>query len=175
MGQAEKALAELNTVMAISEEVGDNYLQAQACRALGTQYSKLGRLQEAVETLQKHFQLTKKLLLKGPAPVEAPAPAGSSSSSSKNPAVKPADAQHTVTSQDLDIARAFIGVSRGNLLLGVYCVAMQSNLPALLDWKLNRTDIATNRTGLPTATDTSVEAGWAARLNDGTDNSSLHS
>jgi tetratricopeptide (TPR) repeat protein len=176
MGQAEKALAELNTVMAISEEVGDNYLQAQACRALGTQFSKLGRLQEAVETLQKHFQLTKKLLLKGPAPAEAPAPAaGSSSSSLKNPAVKPADAQHTVTSQDLDIARAFIGVSRGNLMLGVYCVAMQSNLPALLDWKLNRTDIATNRTGLPTATDTSVEAGWAARLNDGTDNSSLHS
>lgn len=166
MNQSEKALHELNTVMAISEEVGDHYLQAQACRALGTLYSKLGRLQEAVETLQKHFQLTKKLLLKPPPQLEAPnsppkngQQQGQSQKAGSSSSV--ADKQHTVTSQDLDVARAFIGISRGNLLLGAYCVAMQSNLPALLDWKLNRSDVSGGGATATTATETSVGAAAA--------------
>lgn len=154
MGQSEKALNELNTVMAISEEVGDNYLQAHACRALGTLFSKLGRLQEAVETLHKHFQLTKKLLLRSPLNDNSPT---LSTSPNKQQQQKGPDAQHVVTSQDLDMARAYIGISKGNLLLGVYCVAMQDCLPALLDWKLNRTEISSAGTGIPTATEASLE------------------
>ena len=146
MSQPDKALAELNTVMTISEEVGDHYLQAQACRSLGTLYSKLGRLQEAVDTLQKHFQLTKKLLLKAPAAESGPA-TGSPTNKNAPRSNNSPDPQHTVTSHDLDIARAYIGISRGNLLLGQYCVALQGNLTALLDWKLNRTDIATSLKG----------------------------
>lgn len=154
MGQSEKALAELMTVVSISEEVGDSYLQAQACRALGTLFSKLGRLKEAVEILQRHFQLTKKLLSKAPAAGDA---AGAQKSSS--------DSHHTVTSQDLDMARAFIGVSKGNLMLGTYTIAMQSNLTALLDWKLNRTEIPKHRAaGGAGATDTASASASVAQV-----------
>lgn len=157
MGQSEKALAELMTVVSISEEVGDSYLQAQACRALGTLFSKLGRLKEAVEILQRHFQLTKKLLAKAPGAVE------NTPGTLHHKSASTADAQHTVTSQDLDIARAFIGVSKGNLMLGTYTIAMQSNLTSLLDWKLNRTEIpkAKGPTGAPTDTTASAAASVA--------------
>ncbi|KAJ1439141.1 hypothetical protein B484DRAFT_476993 [Ochromonadaceae sp. CCMP2298] len=131
MGQSDKALHELMTVVSISDDVGDSYLQAQACRALGTLYSKLGRLKEAVEILQRHFNLLKKLLYKSNGGGGPPGAEGA----------KAGDSNHTVTSQDLDMARVFIGISKGNLLLGTYTLAMQSNIGALLDWKLNRTEI----------------------------------
>eukprot|EP01034_Spumella_vulgaris_P025369 gene25369-31820_t len=47
LGQPDKALAELTLVHTISEQAGDTYLQAQACRSLGTLYSKMGRLDAA--------------------------------------------------------------------------------------------------------------------------------
>jgi tetratricopeptide (TPR) repeat protein len=178
MNQTEKALHELTTVMAISEEVGDHYLQAQACKALGTLFSKLGRLQDAVDTLHKHFQLTKKLLLKPPPPPQDPAPSAGGSGATKAGmgAQSKADVQHMVTSRDLDIARAYIGISRGNLLLGAYSIAMQGNLVALLDWKLNRTDI-TAKTG--TATEGTMATGATAAQRraeaDAGDVNSLHS
>ena len=159
MGQSEKALGELMMVVSISDEVGDSYLQAKACRALGTLYSKLGRLKEAVETLQRHFQLTKKLLLKPPAaePVRAPGSPGG-----KGPKSAAADIHHTVTSQDLDVARAFIGISKGNMLLGTYAIALQSNLSTLLDWKLNRTEVARPAKPLTTNTSTATNTSSAA-------------
>lgn len=139
--------------------MGDSYLQAKACRALGTLYSKLGRLKEAVETLQRHFQLTKKLLLKPPAaePVRAPGSPGG-----KGPKSAAADIHHTVTSQDLDVARAFIGISKGNMLLGTYAIALQSNLSTLLDWKLNRTEVARPAKPLTTNTSTATNTSSAA-------------
>jgi tetratricopeptide (TPR) repeat protein len=144
MGHADKALHELMTVISISEEAGDLYLQAQASRALGTLYSKVGRLKEAVETLQKHFLLTKKLLLKGPA-------------TNNNGASGP-DELHTITNQDMDIARAFIGISKGNLLLGTYTIALQMNLTSLLDWKLNRTDIPGSAAAVATVSEAAAAA-----------------
>lgn len=173
MGQPEKALGELMMVVTISDEVGDSYLQAKACRALGTLYSKLGRLKEAVETLQRHFQLTKKLLLKPPAPPEpARAPGSPGGKGLKGGA---ADTHHLVTSQDLDVARAFIGISKGNMLLGTYAVALQSSLSTLLDWKLNRTEVArVAKHALPTTTSTTAAADVAA-VADLADNSSVTS
>lgn len=167
MGQSEKALGELMMVVSISDEVGDSYLQAKACRALGTLYSKLGRLKEAVETLQRHFQLTKKLLLKPPAPEPTRGPGSPGGRQLKGGAAS-ADAHHTVTSQDLDIARAFIGISKGNMLLGIYAIALQSNLSTLLDWKLNRTEIVrAAKPLLPVATEST--------LTDHTDSASVSS
>lgn len=64
LGQAEKALNELKLVHKISEQAGDSYLQAQACKALGTLYSKVGKLEAAVEILQKHFNLLKSIMMK---------------------------------------------------------------------------------------------------------------
>mmetsp|Transcript_9013 Transcript_9013/g.14955 ORF Transcript_9013/g.14955 Transcript_9013/m.14955 type:complete len:485 (-) Transcript_9013:727-2181(-) len=147
MGQSDKALNELMMVVSISDDVGDSYLQAQACRALGTLYSKLGRLTEAVEILQRHFNLLKKLLYKSPG-------GQNSNSSNGGGSGDASDAGHTVTSQDLDMARAYIGISKGNLMLGTYTLTMQSNIGALLDWKLNRTEIP--RSSLPPETTTAT-------------------
>ena len=169
MGQSEKALNELMLVVSISDEVGDSYLQAKACRALGTLYSKLGRLTEAVEILQRHFLLTKKLLLKPAVPAESAgpgSPGGRQHRAAAGGGKGGSDAQHAVTSQDLDVARAFIGISKGNMLLGTYAIALQSNLTTLLDWKLNRTEVVNKVNSKPspattttTTTDISASAG----------------
>lgn len=138
MGQSEKALHELQMVVSVSDQVGDAYLQAQACRGLGILLSKLGRLEEAVEVLQRHFNLLKKILSKPKSTIS-----GEAGDSSAAAAVLPI--VHIVSTQDLDMARAYIGISKGNLLMGKYVATLQSNLSMLLDWKLNRTDIVISR------------------------------
>ena len=130
LGQSEKALSELTMVVTISEQTGDAYLQAQACKALGTLFSKVGKLEQAVEILQRHFTLLKKILYQSP---------DATGSTTKKAAG--AAASYTVTSHDLDLARAYIGISKGNLMLGTYTISLQFDLSAMLDWKLNRTDI----------------------------------
>ena len=55
LGESEKALAELMLVSTISEQAGDVLLQTSANRALGTLFSKLGKLEESVDALNKHF------------------------------------------------------------------------------------------------------------------------
>ena len=128
LGQPEKALNELTLVHAISEQAGDAYLQAQACRALGTLYSKIGRLDSAVEILQRHFSLLKSILFR--------------TQNNKTEKSAKEDSSKKVTSADLDLARGYIGISKGNQLLGAYAIAIQYDFTALLDWKLNRTDIS---------------------------------
>lgn len=130
LGQSDKALNELTLVHAISEQAGDAYLQAQACRALGTLYSKLGRLDSAVDILQRHFTLLKSILFRSTSKSAPSAPTSSKEDSSRK-----------VTSADLDLARAYIGISKGNQLLGFYAIALQYDLSSLLDWKLNRSDL----------------------------------
>ena len=141
LGLADKALAELTLVHSISEQAGDMLLQAQACRALGTLYSKVGKLEAAVEILQKHFTLVKTILYRNNTTAATTTTAASNSSAAVN---KESDSKTAVTFKDLDLARVYIGISKGNLLMGAYTVALQDNLPALLDWKLNRTDLPTS-------------------------------
>ena len=75
--------------------------------------------------MQKHFQLLKSIL-------------------SKNPNVNTSAETHSITftADDLDLARAYVGISKGNMMMGAYVMAVQSNLSDLLDWKLTRLDIA---------------------------------
>lgn len=49
-------------------------------------------------------------------------------------------ANKKLTTLDLDLARAFIGISKGNQMLGAYVTALQFDLTSLLDWKLNRSE-----------------------------------
>ncbi len=126
LGQSEKALNELTLVHSISEQSGDVFLQAQACRALGTMYSKMGKLDQAVEVLQRHFNLLKTILFRNV------------SNASK---IKQDDPSRKVSAMDLDLARTYIGISKGNQLLGSYVVSLQFDLSSLLDWKLNRTEL----------------------------------
>lgn len=124
LGLSDKALNELNLVNSISEQSNDTLLQSQACKALGTLYSKLGKLDKAVEILQKHFNLVKAIVLKS-------ANATDDGSTTKS----------VVGQVDLDLARTYIGISRGNLMMNAYNIAIQKDLSSLLDWKIERTDI----------------------------------
>jgi tetratricopeptide (TPR) repeat protein len=116
LGQADKALAELMLVSTISEQAGDVMLQSQANRALGTLYSKVGKLQESVAALTRHFSLLKGILAKK-AEIEA--------------------AAH-LTGRDLDLARVYVGVAKGNLQMGSVLLSIQFDFNALLNWKLSR-------------------------------------
>jgi tetratricopeptide (TPR) repeat protein len=122
LGENERALAELSLVHSISEQAGDAYLQSQACRALGTLYSKVGKLQEAVSVLQRHFELTKAIT------ASAGREEGGASSS-------------LVSIADLELARVFVGISKGNLMMKSYMFAINFNMNSLLDWKLSRAEL----------------------------------
>jgi len=115
LGQSEKALVELTLVNSISEQAGDIMLQAQACKALGTLFSKIGKLQEAVDALLKHFSLLKNIMSKKGEPISA-----------------------KVTPRQLDLARVYVGVAKGNLAMGSYLVSLQYDVESVLNWKVNR-------------------------------------
>ena len=121
LGEDKRALAELSLVHSISEQAGDAYLQSQACRALGTLYSKVGQLKEAVSVLQRHFELVKAITS------SAGREEGSTSS--------------LVTIGDLELARVFVGISKGNLMMNSYMFAINFNMNSLLDWKLSRAEL----------------------------------
>lgn len=71
-----------------------------------------------------------------------------------------------ITTQDIDLARAYIGISKGNLLMGSYVVSIESNLTALLDWKLARVDISPNSDAeLLNDTHSTAEASQTETLN----------
>lgn len=126
LGLADKALSELSLVNSISKQAGDTLLQAQACKALGTLYSKVGKMDEAVDILQKHFNLVKTIIFRTQDPNEK---------------------SHRLTPKDLDIARVYIGISKGNQLMGSYVAALHNDLSYMLDWKLQRADNMTAGSG----------------------------
>jgi len=124
LGDNDKALTELNLVHSISEQAGDAYLQSQACRALGTLYSKVGQLTEAVNALQRHFELLKAISQKVRDPTDD------------------MDASPQISLKDVELARVYVGISKGNLLQKAYLHIVSFDMSALLDWKLSRAEIA---------------------------------
>eukprot|EP01041_Mallomonas_annulata_P006316 gene6316-12776_t len=136
LGDDESALKELTLVHSISEQTGDMYLQAQACRSLGTLYSKVGRLEQAVEALQKHFDLFKLLSQRS-------SHGNNGIQAAKNTKKKTTEQKDhpLIKAEDLDMARVYVGISRGNMMMGAYVMALENNLSALLDWKLSRSEI----------------------------------
>lgn len=135
LGLADKALVELKLVHSISEQAGDAVLQSQACRALGTLYSKVGKMDEAVQVLQRHFDLLKSLAAKDK--TNAGAAAGKSALSEGAKVHK----GPVVAAKDLDLARAYVGISKGNQLMGNYYYAIEHDLSYLLEWKLARAEL----------------------------------
>ena len=123
LGENDKALAELSLVHTISEQAGDAYLQSQACRALGTLYSKIGQFSEAVVALSRHFELLKSIALKVPDPTNE------------------MDTTPIVHAKDVELARVYVGISKGNLLFDSYMHVISFDMASLLDWKLTRAEI----------------------------------
>lgn len=134
LGEQAKALTELNLVHNISEQAGDAYLQSQACRALGTLYSKVNKLKEAVDVLQRHFDLIKAILNQQLAQLNSPTSLATAALGTNN--------TKTVTVSDLEMARVYVGISKGNLLMECYYHSIVFDMSSLLDWKLNRTELA---------------------------------
>lgn len=130
LGENDKALEELKLVHLISEQAGDMHLQSQACRALGTLYSKVGRLKDAMESLERHFELLKAISVKERV-------GGGASRNSNADAESSAD----TSLQAQDLARVYVGISKGNYLMGSYLHTIKFDTGKLLGWKLNRSEI----------------------------------
>lgn len=144
LGKSEQALGELTLVSSISEQAGDALLQAQACRALGTLYSKVGLLAEAMDALQRYFNLLKQILSKQAKDAAAVPPDTSSHVNMPQP----------ITLKDIELARAYVGVAKGNIMMGSYVVAIQHDFNSVLGWKLNRSAIAAPVVAVPEKAET---------------------
>lgn len=112
LNQSDKAITELTLVHAISSQDGDIILQSKASRELGILYSKLGRLQDAVDSVQRHFQL----LL----------------------SISEGELDNNSRISNLETARCLVGISQGNLLMGRYILKIQNDFLDLIDWKIRR-------------------------------------
>jgi tetratricopeptide (TPR) repeat protein len=148
LGQAEDALIQLSAVQHISERTGDSFLQLNAYKALGTFYSKVGRLEDALDAMKKHFQLVNIEFLKNnTAPyynnfnLSNHSPGRTNSMNGESSHKKNNQHLHTITVHDLDLARGYVGIAKGNLLMGRYMVSIQLDLAAILDWKLTRSEL----------------------------------
>jgi tetratricopeptide (TPR) repeat protein len=139
LGENAKALTELSLVHSISEQAGDAYLQSQACRALGTMYSKVGHLKEAVDVLQRHFELLKAIINQQLSALNNPHSNNNNNNNNNN---EHTSKTPTVTIQNLELARIYVGISKGNLLMESYMHAINFDMSSLLDWKLNRTELS---------------------------------
>ena len=146
LGQTEDALKQLSAVQRISEHTGDSFLQLNAYKALGTFYSKVGRLEDALDAMKKHYQLVNIEYLKNST---APYYNNSTSHSPGRPISMNGESTqkknnrflNSVTVHDLDLARGYMGIAKGDLLMGRYMVSIQSDLAAILDWKLTRSEL----------------------------------
>ena len=146
LGQAEEALKQLSAVQQISEHAGDSFLQLNAYRALGTFYSKVGRLQEALDSMKKHYQLVNIEFLKNNTTAyyhssSTHSPGKVNILTSGTATYRNDQYSNTVTIDDLDRARGYVGIAKGNLLMGSYMISIQSDLSAILDWKLTRSQL----------------------------------
>lgn len=148
LGEATRALNELSLVHSISEQAGDAYLQSQACCALGTLYSKVGQLSDAVVVFQRHFELVKAITSQSSAQPSGPSTQGKGGGNNDNDS----ENRPKVTNKDLELARVYVGVSRGNLMMESYMSAIAFDMSSLLDWKLNRTELGKNSTTTTTNT-----------------------
>jgi tetratricopeptide (TPR) repeat protein len=146
LGQADKALVQLSAVQTISEQTGDAVLQSKACRALGTLYSKVGKLEQALEALKKHYQLVNAAFVRDNSCSQndfcsssgVAAKIYDEISNSRSPESSGAV---PVSIKDLDLARGYVGIAKGNFLMGNYLISIQSDLTAILDWKLTRSEL----------------------------------
>jgi tetratricopeptide (TPR) repeat protein len=153
LGESTKALTELSLVHTIAEQTGDIFLQSKACYSLGTLYSKLRYDDQSKNILQRYFDLLKAITSSasagsqhsGPGRGEKPAGGGSGEVNLGHQSTEP-----QVGIRDLELARVYVGISRGNVMIEEYMSSIglagnlgdsQDGMTRLLDWKLNRAEI----------------------------------
>jgi hypothetical protein len=109
IGDDDKAVQFLETYLAIASKTENLTAQGEACCALGVIHNKRGEYQKAVEHFEKNFEIARSILSSG---------AGETSL--------------------VDASKVFLGMARGNLMLGGYFHAIQFDIKSLLHWKNTR-------------------------------------
>lgn len=168
LGRLEESMAELVKVQSMSEQDGNQLLQMQAYKAMGIMKTKLLQFQEAVELFEKHYALVKTILKQGlnnkllaatPSHTRPTTAASRPGTANTNPSSRPGTATaksppvlsipktmrtNLPTHHDVELARTYVGISKGNLMLkiiiGDLFTNSQSHLMPLLEWKIYRED-----------------------------------
>ncbi|GMI23495.1 hypothetical protein TeGR_g11531 [Tetraparma gracilis] len=109
IGDDDKAVQFLETYLAIASKTENLTAHGEACCALGVIHNKRGEYQKAVEHFEKNFEIARSILSSG---------AGETSL--------------------VDASKVFLGMARGNLMLGGYFHAIQFDIKSLLHWKNTR-------------------------------------
>jgi len=106
IGDDDKAVGYLETYLSIATKTENLTAQGEACCALGVINNKRGEYQKAVENFEKNFEIARSILSSG------------------------AGATGVV-----DSSKVYLGMARGNLMLGGYFNAIQFDMSSLLKWK----------------------------------------
>lgn len=151
LGESTKALTELSLVHTIAEQTGDIFLQSKACYSLGTLYSKLRYDDQSKNILQRYFDLLKAITASAGSQNSGSGRGDKSSGGSGDINNGHPNSEPRVGIRDLELARVYVGISRGNVMIEDYMRSIglagspgdsQDGMTRLLDWKLNRAEIS---------------------------------
>ena len=106
---SEKALSYLEQFFEIAIKTENLTAQGEACCALGVICNKRGDYKKAVEHFEKNFEIARSIVSSG---------AGDCSL--------------------VDASRVYLGMARGNALVGKYFMKIEVDIKSLLNWKIKR-------------------------------------
>lgn len=104
-----ESISVLQRYLDIAEKTENSKAQADACRSLGIIYNTQREFKQAEKMFQKYYTITKTIVSSGKG-----------------------------SQKLLDAARIYVGMAIGNANMPKYISAMETNVPALVDWKINR-------------------------------------
>ena len=111
-GEMAAAVVSLELLLEVAQRTANREAHASACAELGAIATQRGDYGEAMQYFEQHFEIVRRLQASGDG-----------------------------SQQLLDTARTLLGTAKANLRLQSHLVAVQSNLPALLRWKQQRTEV----------------------------------
>ncbi len=106
IGDDEKAVGYLETYLNIASRTENLTAQGEACCALGVIYNKRGSYTKAVEHFEKNFEIARSIVSSGAGEMGL-----------------------------VDSSRVYLGMARGNAMLGMYLNAIEVDVAGLLLWK----------------------------------------
>ena len=113
VNDTDKAIYYLEQFLDIATKTENVTAQGEACCALGVIYNRRGDYKKAVEHFEKNFEIARSVVSSG---------AGDTSL--------------------VDSSRVYLGMARGNAMMGKYFMAIDVDLNSLLLWKNNRQSLA---------------------------------
>jgi tetratricopeptide (TPR) repeat protein len=105
----DKALTYLKTCLDVATEMENLVAQGEACCSLGVIYNKTGEYEKAVEYFERNFEICRTTC-----------------------------AANATSTSLVDVARVYLGMAKGNLMLKKYVHIVNYDSKALLGWKIRR-------------------------------------